>query len=333
MIKTTSAVLLAGAACLCTSQAGLINQGNGLIYDTVLDITWLQDANLAATNTFGVSGINADGTMDWLTAQQYVAAMNAAKYLGFSNWRLPKSLPVDGISYDTTLSWDGSTDFGWNIVSPNAELQYMHNVNLKNPNFTGTNGVSPQPGWTNIPNMSFIDAATGQPDSFINYEPHFGSTVDTSRPASYWSGSVAPTTDTAWVLRTANGSQSFVSKTCITSAGQCGYMYVWPVHDGSSVRVNGIAVKKAWITPTTVKRGDSVDVFAQISGDRNKIGEVVFMLGNNRLTTLTDPDSDGIWSGQYRIAEAKGYRGATKIYVKGPKGKVIAKWPGFTVTD
>jgi hypothetical protein len=41
--------------------------GNGLIYDTALKITWLRDANLAASNTFGVSGISPTGLMSWTT--------------------------------------------------------------------------------------------------------------------------------------------------------------------------------------------------------------------------------------------------------------------------
>ncbi len=43
-------------------------------YDTVLDITWLADANYAQT-----SGYDADGMMDYRLAS-----------LGFSNWRLPR---------------------------------------------------------------------------------------------------------------------------------------------------------------------------------------------------------------------------------------------------
>lgn len=37
---------------LCVSgvaQAALYDRGGGLIYDSVLDVTWLQDANYAAT--------------------------------------------------------------------------------------------------------------------------------------------------------------------------------------------------------------------------------------------------------------------------------------------
>ena len=41
-------------------NAALIDRGGGLIYDDVLDITWLQDANYAQT-----SGYDADGFMNW----------------------------------------------------------------------------------------------------------------------------------------------------------------------------------------------------------------------------------------------------------------------------
>ncbi len=72
-----------------SANADLIDRGGGLIYDTDINVTWLQNANLAASNTFGVGGIQALGQMDWSTAQSWIAAMNAANYLGYSDWRLP----------------------------------------------------------------------------------------------------------------------------------------------------------------------------------------------------------------------------------------------------
>jgi hypothetical protein len=41
---TLLAVLILGSV---PAYAGLINLGNGLIYDTVLNATWLQNANLS----------------------------------------------------------------------------------------------------------------------------------------------------------------------------------------------------------------------------------------------------------------------------------------------
>jgi hypothetical protein len=85
--------------------------GNGYegLYDDVLDITWLADANLTDSNLFGLplstplglhpsdtSGVN--GTiqdllistgMNWPGALHWIDAMNAASYLGETQWRLP----------------------------------------------------------------------------------------------------------------------------------------------------------------------------------------------------------------------------------------------------
>ncbi|MGA9165548.1 MAG: PEP-CTERM sorting domain-containing protein [Thiobacillus sp.] len=82
---------LSGAA-----QAALESRLDGLaVYDTDLNITWLANANLAATNTFGVSGINPTGYMTRATAQSWIEAMNTANYLGYNNWMLPTTLQPD----------------------------------------------------------------------------------------------------------------------------------------------------------------------------------------------------------------------------------------------
>ncbi len=74
------------------SEAALNDRGNGLIYDDDLGITWMADASLSVTNTFGAAGvINPTGTMNWQTAHNWIDAMNAQAYLGFDNWRLPST--------------------------------------------------------------------------------------------------------------------------------------------------------------------------------------------------------------------------------------------------
>ncbi|MBI5462883.1 MAG: DUF1566 domain-containing protein [Gammaproteobacteria bacterium] len=67
------------------------------VYDTDLDITWLADANYAAT-----SGYDADGRMTWDAAQFWMTALNVADHLGSSDWRLPVSNGC--ISYNCTGS-------------------------------------------------------------------------------------------------------------------------------------------------------------------------------------------------------------------------------------
>ena len=103
-----------------TAEAALVSRLNGqAVYDTDLNITWLADANLAASNTFGLatgvdlgpvsaplvnygpstiysyidaynsSSFYVAGTMTWGGAIHWINAMNAANYLGFHDWRLP----------------------------------------------------------------------------------------------------------------------------------------------------------------------------------------------------------------------------------------------------
>ena len=57
--------------------------------DAALGVTWLADANLAATDTFNVAGISCDGSMEYATALKWVRAMNRAGYDGHSDWTLP----------------------------------------------------------------------------------------------------------------------------------------------------------------------------------------------------------------------------------------------------
>lgn len=94
--KAWVGMVVAGVLASGAAQAALVDRGGGLIYDSDQRITWLQDANLAVTNTFGVNGVNADGSMNWATASRWIAAMNAVNYLGYTNWRLPTSLNPDG---------------------------------------------------------------------------------------------------------------------------------------------------------------------------------------------------------------------------------------------
>jgi hypothetical protein len=70
----------------------LVPRADGqIVYDTALKIGWLADANLAATQRFGVRSINADGSMSYKTAIAWIDALNAHHYLGHHNWRLPVS--------------------------------------------------------------------------------------------------------------------------------------------------------------------------------------------------------------------------------------------------
>jgi hypothetical protein len=96
--------LLAGLTLSGAAQAALESRLNGAaVYDTDLNITWLSNANLIASNTFGLNygqtygydnagifnAIYSDGIASWGGAQTWIAAMNTANYLGYSDWALP----------------------------------------------------------------------------------------------------------------------------------------------------------------------------------------------------------------------------------------------------
>ena len=78
MKRILSSVVLAIA--VSSVNAALIDRGNGLIYDSDLDITWLADANYSAT-----SGYDDDGLMTFNIAKSWV---NQLVYGGFTEWRL-----------------------------------------------------------------------------------------------------------------------------------------------------------------------------------------------------------------------------------------------------
>jgi len=107
--------------------------GGLAVYDTDLNVTWLANANLAATNQFGTAGVETSGLMNWSTAQNWIASMNAAKYLGFSKWRLPATLESDPTCSQTGFGCTGSelghllyTEMG---AQAGKEIWLAHNSN------------------------------------------------------------------------------------------------------------------------------------------------------------------------------------------------------------
>jgi hypothetical protein len=60
-------------------SATLIDRGNGMIYDSAQNITWLADANYART-----SGYDLDGRMNWSAANRWAYTL---EYGGYDDWR------------------------------------------------------------------------------------------------------------------------------------------------------------------------------------------------------------------------------------------------------
>jgi hypothetical protein len=135
-------IVLAFAATLTlasNAQASLEGRdldGNAMTYeayyDTVLDITWLADANYART-----SGYDSDGKMSWSDAMTWAENLVVGNV---DTWRLPTLSPLDSVAFSTGFTYGGMSDVGYNISAPGtmyagstaSELAYMYYVNLGN---------------------------------------------------------------------------------------------------------------------------------------------------------------------------------------------------------
>jgi hypothetical protein len=106
-----------------------------VVYDDRLFVYWLADGNLAATQTFGVSGINKSGSMDYATAVRWVQALNAfnkdSGYLGHNNWQLPTT-PHNDSHCDRTGKQGES--FGFHCSGSALGSLYYNTWGLEEPN-------------------------------------------------------------------------------------------------------------------------------------------------------------------------------------------------------
>ena len=212
------------------SQAALLSRlGGQAYYDTVLDITWLADANLADSNAFGVDGdINVNGSMHWNEANNnWIAAMNAdggTGYLGFDDWRLPTLSPISGgpsFQYDfrnngTADHGYGATGIGWRTGAGDfvSEMGYMYYVNMARlglctPDNNAPAGCTVQPG---------VGPRNNHP--FANLQL-----------SHYWTGlefsglEIAPDPPHAWYFAFSGGIQGAVKE-------QVNFFFAWPVRSG-----------------------------------------------------------------------------------------------------
>lgn len=210
--------LLAGVAVSGAAQAALIDRGGGLIYDNVLNITWLADANLAASNIFGLSYdtdlgnhpndvrgpsytelIQTSGRMNWGAALHWIDAMNAADYLGYDDWRLP-----------TALNANGSGPCGGSDCTE-SEMGHMFYENM---------GATAGAG-----SSILLGSNTANLNLFTNLQP-----------VVYWSGlEYALNTDFAWAFGAGSGQQFLRDKDVPND-------FAWAVRPGDVAAANNNTV-------------------------------------------------------------------------------------------
>jgi hypothetical protein len=200
------------------AQAALLDEHNGQLYDNVTKLVWLQNANLAATNNFGVSGIAANGYMNWSTAKSWIAAMNAANYLGHNDWMLPTVSPVAGGSnWNYNYSTNGTTDLAYNVSGQASLMGYMYYQNL------GLKGAN-SPSGVFQPNFGIYGNGITGGQANVGLVNNLQSNV-------YWSGTAyAPDpANIAWTFDTYNGLQDIYY--------HASAMAVWGVRAGTAADI------------------------------------------------------------------------------------------------
>lgn len=209
MNRAISPIILVGLLALpAVSSAALVDRGGGLIYDNTLDVTWLQDANYAKT-----SGYDADGLMNWSSAKAWASGLDyydSVRQVSYTDWRLPTVTPI-GSSFTYDFRYDGTSDRGYGITSPNSELAHLWSVSLGN-----LGACQPDSDASTTGCISQSGGGLQNSGPFDNLQGYL-----------YWSGSdynpVIPNS-WGWVFHASVGAQEGIRDYF--------EIYAWPVRDG-----------------------------------------------------------------------------------------------------
>lgn len=215
---------LAAALTLACASAGAALHGRNLDadattfeahYDDVLDITWQANANLSMTEQFGLPQ-SFDLGVERSTAFAWIEAMNAQHYLGFSDWRLPATRPINGSDYVLDLRGDGSSDVGAGMSAPGtpyagstaSEMAHLYYVTLGNlPGLDAS--AAPTPCF-----LAGVASCLVNPGPFV---------IRLDRQPFFWSGTTTPTGH-AFAFDFGRGLQA--------AANTPGHAFAWAVRDG-----------------------------------------------------------------------------------------------------
>ncbi len=172
-------------------------------YDTVLNITWLADANNSIASSFDDGYSHSDGLMTWGNANAWAANLAIGNY---SDWRLPNIVDIadDGCNFAYT-----GTDCGYNVLTADnatvySEMASLFYETLGNLSYRDTLGNPEQPGWGLTNSGPFVN---------LNDQVH-----------TYWSFTeFSPFTLGAWHFSFRFGGQGASIKTA--------NYFAWAVHD------------------------------------------------------------------------------------------------------
>jgi hypothetical protein len=138
-MKKLSALLFALTlvfANLGPANATLYDMGDGTVYDTDTQLTWLKDASIG-------------GLKNWLDAQTWAGDL---VFAGFDNWRIPLAVPNPEGPYITTYNMTDS------------ELGHLYYTELKNAPALGGEAPPLNTGpFVNLEQIAYWSSGNGAP--------------------------------------------------------------------------------------------------------------------------------------------------------------------------
>ena len=201
-------------------------------YDTVLDITWLADANANLANANLVPNVYLGGNLTWGAAMSWAANLSLG---GYTDWRLPRML--DTGTPGCNFSYAGGTDCGHNSLTKAgatvySELAHLFYETLGNIGRFTTSGAE-------RPGVMGTDYGLLNTGNFANFDDLVSPTLATY----YWVGQeYAPNTVFAWAFVPVDGGQFMFSKVDLS-----GQRLAIAVHDGDiGVAVTPVPEPEAW---------------------------------------------------------------------------------------
>lgn len=225
MKSLLSGVLLLVVACSSANAALLSRLSGQAYYDTVLDITWLADANLAATNPFTLPALGG-GAMTLTKANEWIAAMNTAAYLGKSDWRLPTTLQPDpscGTQSDPGFPYPLQGSGTGCIGSEMGHLFNVYGITSSAPSpFANVQSIY----WSGTPYVTNVVGVAGWSFNFVTGSQDLASEGNFFNPVGNYAwavrsgdieAAVVPIPAAAWLFGSALGVMGWMRR---TSAGR-----------------------------------------------------------------------------------------------------------------